>query len=253
VRSASRAGQTLLQSAQPLGFAGVKPRGVQQLPGGQRSRHRHPAINADNAAISRSRDRFRDGGKSDVPPPGPIQSDSVGLHSIGYVAGPAETHPADLGYPYLPMPAAEPLNVVRFDADLPKPFVPAGLTPRRATVGAVEEVAHRLREVPQRLLLNGLRPGCQPLVFGAGRRQLSTLLVVAGRLAARLPMLLLLYGQIPHKPGVPTVFAQYCGLLRAGKQPKPGHINNLGMTTDNLSKGGRRRILPRLRPRASTS
>ena len=253
VRSASRPGQTLLQPPQPLGFTGVKPRGVQQLPGGQRHRHRHPAINTNHAAVIGFRDRFRDGGKSDVPPPGQIQSDSVGLHRIGYVAGPAETHPADLGYPYLPMPAAEPLNVVRLDADLPKPLGLAGLTPRRATVGAVEKVAHRLREIPQRLLLHGLRPGRQPIVFGTSRRQLSTLLVVAGRFAARPPMLVLLYGQIPHKPGVPTVFAQYCGLLRAGKQPKPGHINNLGMTTDNLSKGGRRRILPRLRPRASTS
>ena len=253
VRSTSRSGQTLLQSAQPLGFTGVKPRGVQQLPGGQRSRYHHAAINANDAAISRSRDRCGDGGKSDVPPPGPIPSDSVGLHRVGYVAGPAEPHPADFGYPYLPIPAAEPLNVARFDADLPKPLMLAGLTPRRATVGAVEKVAHRLREVPQRLLLHGLRPGRQPIVFGTSRSQLSTLLVITGRLAARPPVLLLLYGQIPHKPSVPTVFAQYCGLLRAGKQPKPAHINNLGMTTDNLSKGGRRRILPRLKPRASTS
>ena len=128
----------------------------------------------------------------------------------------------------------------------------AGLTPRRAPVGAVEKVAHRLREVPQRLLLHGLRPGCQPVVFGAGRRQLGTLLVVTGRLAAWLPVLLLLHGKIPHKPGVATVFGQRCGLLRAGKQPKPAHINNISKTTDNLSKGGRRRFLPRLKPRVST-
>ncbi len=138
------------------------------------------------------RDRFGDGGKSEVPPPGPIQRDSVRLHRGGDVAGPAESHPTDLGYPYLPIAAAEPFDVARFESDLPKSFMRAGLTPRRATVGAVEKVAHRLGEVPQRLLLHGLRPGCQPVVFGAGRRQLGTLLVVTGRLAPWLPMLLLL-------------------------------------------------------------
>lgn len=108
-------------------------------------------------------------------------------------------------------------------------------------VGAVEKVAHRLGEVPQRLLLHSLRPGFEPVVFGAGRRQLGTLLVVPGRLATRLPVLLLLHGKIPHKPGMATVFGQHCRLLRAGKQPKPAHINNLGSTTDNTPKGGKRR------------
>jgi hypothetical protein len=44
----------------------------------------------------------------------------------------------------------------------------------------------------------------------------------------------LLHGQIPHKPGMTTVFNQCCGLLNAGKQPKPAHIKNLGATTDKL-------------------
>ena len=117
-------------------------------------------------------------------------------------------------------------------------------------VGAVEKVAHRLGEVPQRSpasgrypqLLHSLRPGFEPVVFGAGRRQLGTLLVVTGCLATRLPvLLLLLHGKIPHKPGMATVFGQHSRLLRAGKQPKPAHINNLGSTTDNTPKGGKRR------------
>jgi hypothetical protein len=49
---------------------------------------------------------------------------------------------------------------------------------------------------------------------------------------------LLLYGQIPHKSGVTTMFGQTSRLLEAGKQPQPAHDNNLGTTTDNLSKGG---------------
>jgi hypothetical protein len=57
-------------------------------------------------------------------------------------------------------------------------------------------------------------------------------------LAARLPVLLLLDGQIPHKPGMATVLSHDCGLLYAGKQPKPAHIKNLGTTTDTLWSGG---------------
>lgn len=248
IRSAARSGQALLQSAQPLGFTSVKTRGAQQLPSGQRSRHRHAAINANHAAIVGSRDRFGYGSKSNVPTPRPIQSDSIGLHDVGYVAGPPEPHPADLRYPHLPVATAQPLNVARFDTDLPKSFVLAGLAPRRLTVGAVEKVLHRLREVAQRLLLHGLRPGGQPVVFGADRSQLSTLLVVAGRLAARLPVLLLLHGQIPHKPGVATLFGQRCRLLTGGKQPEPTHSSNITATTDNLPKGEKRRLLPRLKP-----
>ena len=248
VRSAPRPGQTSLQSAQPFGFTGTKARNPQQVPAGQRNRDRHTAIHTNHAAITGSRDRVGDGSKSDVPTPRPIQTDSVGLHGVGDDARPAERHPTELGYPYLPIAAAEPLDVARFESDLPESFLLAGLAPRRATVGAVKKVAHRLGEVAQRLLLHSLRSGCQPVVFGAGRCQLGTLLVVAGRLAAWLPVLVLLHGQIPHKPGMATVFGQYCRLLRAGKQPKPAHINNLGSTTDNRSKGGKRRFLPRLKP-----
>ena len=223
-RSALRPGQTLLQSAQSLRFTSTKARNIQQLPAGQRHRYRHAAINTNDAAITGSRDRCRDGSKRDVPAPRSIQTDAVRLHRGGDGAGPPKPHPPDLGYPYPPIAAAQPVDVARFESDLPESFMGAGLTPRRATVGAVEKVAHRLGEVPQRSpasgrypqLLHGLRPGCQPVVFGAGRSQLGALLVVTGRLAARLPVLLLLDGQIPHKPGMTTVFGQRCRLLGLG-------------------------------------
>jgi hypothetical protein len=244
VRSAPRPGQTLLQSAQPLGFTSTKARNAQQLPRRQCNRYRHAAINANNAPITWSHERIGYGSESDVPPPRSIQSDAVRLHRARDVAGPPKPHPPDLRYPYLPVAAAEPLDVVLLESDLPESFMCAGLTPRRAPVGAVEKVAHRLREVSQRSpasgrypqLLDGLRSGCQPVVFGAGRGQLGTLLVVTGRLAPWPPVLLLLHGQIPHKPGMTTVCGQRCRLLRAGKQTKPAHIKNLGATTDNLSK-----------------
>jgi hypothetical protein len=260
VGSAPGPGQTPLQSTQPLRFAGTKASNTQQLPAGQRHRDRHAAIHTHRAAVTGPRDSVRDGSKSDVPPPRPIQRDSVGLHGVGDGAGPAELHPPELGYPYLPIAAAQPRDVARFDSDLPESFMRAGLAPRRATMGAMEKVAHRLGEVAQRSpasgrypqLLHSLRPGCQPVIFGAGRRQLGTLLVVPGRLATRLPVLVLLHGKIPHKPGMATVFGQYRRLLKARKQPKPAHIHNLGTTTDNRSKGGKRRFLPRLKPGVST-
>jgi hypothetical protein len=238
VRSGPRPGQTPLQLAQPLGLTNAKARNAHQVPAGQRNRYRHAAIYTHHAAITRPRDRCRDGSKSDVPAPRSIQSDSVRLHRGGDVAGPSKPHPPNLRYPYLSVAAAPPFDVARFDSDLPESFMRAGFTPGRAPVGAVEKVAHRLGEVPQCLLLHRLRSPCQPVVFGAGLSQLGTLLVVSERLPAWLPVLLLLHGQIPHKPGMTTVFGQHCRLLRAGKQPKPAHSNNLGATTDNPPKGG---------------
>jgi hypothetical protein len=252
VRSALRAGQTPLQSAESLGFTATKARNMQQLPAGQRNGYCHAAINTHHAAITGSRDSVGDRSKSDVPAPRATQRDSVRLHGVGDGAGPPELHPTHLRYPHQPIAAAEPLEVARFESDLPESLMLAGLTPRRATVGAVEKVAHRLGEVPQRLLLHRLRTSPQPVVFGPGRGQLGTLLVVTGRFAPWLPMPLLLDGQIPHKPRMATVLGQCRRLPRAGKQPKPAHIDNLGKTTGNMSKGGKRRFLPRLKPRVST-
>ena len=235
VRSSVCPGQTLLQPAQPLGFAGTKTRSMQQLPVGQGNRDRYAPINAHHAAITGPQGRVRDGGESDVPAPRAIQSDSIGLHGVGDGARPAELDPPDLGYPDLPMAAVQPLEVSWSDSDLAESFMRAGLAPRRGAVSTVKKVAHRLGEVPQRLLLHGLRPGCQPVIFGAGCGQLGTLLVVSGRFSAWLPMPLLRYGKIPHKPGMATVLDQCCRLLTGGKQPKPAHINNLSRATDNRS------------------
>jgi hypothetical protein len=65
-------------------------------------------------------------------------------------------------------------------------------------------------------------------------------------------VLLLLHGQIPHKPGMTTVLGQPCRLLKTRKQSKPAHSNNLDKTTDNPSKGGTRRFLPRPKQGVST-
>jgi hypothetical protein len=124
-----------------------------------------------------------------------------------------------------------------FHRDLSESLVHTGFAPRRATVRSGEEVPHGLREIPQRLLLHGLRTGGQPVVFGAGRSQLSALLVVAGRVASRLPMLLLLDGQVPHIPGVAAILGQRRRLFGGRKQPVSRHPGNLTTATDTSPKG----------------
>ena len=126
----------------------------------------------------------------------------------------------------------EPLDVTWFQPDLPKPLVHTRLAPRRATVRAAEEVLHRLREIPQRLLLHRLTPGTQPPVLGTGLGQLHGLLDIARSLAPRLPMLLLLHGQIPHIPRIPAVRQQRVLLLSDGHEPKPRHSRTVTATTD---------------------
>lgn len=252
IRSALRPRQAPLQPAQPLGLTIPQAGNPQQLTGGQCGRCRDAAINANDAAITRSRDGFWDSGKGDMPAPRSIQRDPVGLHRGRDGAGPPKPNPPDLRYPYLSLAAVEPFEVAWFESDLPKSFVGASLTPCWAAVGAIEIVAHCLGEVAQGLLLHGLRSGCQPLVFGAGCGQLGTLLVIARRPTAWLPVLLLLDGQIPHEPCVTTVFSQRHRLLRVRTQSKSAHANNLRTTTDILPKGGMRPLLPRLEPRGST-
>ena len=148
-----------------------------------------------------------------------------------------EAHPADLGHPHPTEPVIQTLDMMRFHRDLPESLMHTGFPPRRAAVGSAEKVAHRLGEVPQRLLLHGLRAGRQPVVLGTGRGQVSTLLAIAGRAATELPMPLLLDGQVPHIPGMATMLRQHSPLLSGRKQPVTRHARNLAGTTDKLPKG----------------
>jgi hypothetical protein len=149
----------------------------------------------------------------------------------------AEAHPADLGHPHPTEPAIQTLDMMRFHRDLPESLMHTGFAPRRAAVGSAEKVAHRLGEVSQRLLLHRLRPGRQPVVLGAGRGQLSTLLAVAGCAATGLPVPLLLDGQVPHIPGVATMLRQHSPLLSGRKQPVTRHTGNVNNATDKSPKG----------------
>ncbi len=207
------------------------------MPGRQRGRHRNAAVDTHHGAIGRPGNGLRCVGERDVPATGPITGDAVELRTLGDRPRQAKPDPADLGYPHPSEPPVQTLDVMGFDRDLPKALMHTGFAPGRSTVGAVEKVTHRLREIPQRLLLHSLRARCQPAVFGTGGRQTGALLVIAGRLAPRLPVPLLLYSQIPYKPGVATVLRQQHRLLSSRNQSITRHPCNLTVTTDKPPNG----------------
>ena len=120
----------------------------------------------------RTADRVGDMRERDMPAASPITGNPVGLDTLGHRSRQAEPHPSDLRHPHPTETAVQPFDVTRFHPDLPKPFVHTGFTPCRAAVCAGEEVPHRLREIPQRLLLHRLTAGPKPRVLGARLSQL---------------------------------------------------------------------------------
>jgi hypothetical protein len=228
--------QALLQATQPHLLTGFQVRGVQQLAGGQCRRYGHTAIDADHAGIPWSWDRVGDVGEGDMPAPGPISSDAIGLHIRAHGARRSVSDPPDLGHPDPPVTPADLFDMAWLEPDLSEAFMYAGLAPRGAAMGAGEEVPHGLREVPQCLLLHGLRPGRQPVVFGTGLGQLGRLLVVRRGAAAWLPKLLLLHGQVPHKPRMPAMLQQHHLLNRRRQQPEPRHARKVTAHTDINSR-----------------
>ena len=232
------AGQALLQHPQPLRLTAAQTRDVQQLTGGQGRRHYDTTVNTHHGTVTRPGDRFRDMGERQMPAAGPVTRDPVGLHPAGDRTRKAEPHPPNLGHPHPPVSAVQLLDLMRFDRYLPKPLMHTGFTPRRPAVRPAEETTHGLGEIPQGLLLHRLRASRQPIVLSACFRQLSTLLVVAGRTASRPPMPLLLNRQIPHIPGVATMLGQPRRLLGGRKQPVSRHTDNVTTTTDKTPKGG---------------
>ena len=236
VRATLAARKPLLQNPQPLRLTRAKTGRVQQFAGRQRSRHRHPAVNADHDAVARTGDGIGNVRKRDMPAARPITSNPVGLHTTWHRPRQPKPHPTDLRYPHPTKAAIQPLDLIRLQTDLPKPFMHTGFAPRRTTMRTGEEIAHRLRKIAQRLLLNPLTSGAKPGVFGPGLRQLRALPRVTRRLAPGLPILLLLHRQIPHIPRVPTMPQQRLLLLRSRQQPKPRHIRTVTATTDNLSR-----------------
>jgi hypothetical protein len=235
--AAPGAGKPLLQHLQPLSLTAAQARNAQQLTRRQGRRHYNTTVDTHNAALTRTSDGTRDMREPDMPAAGPIAGNPVGLHALGDRPRQAKTHPTHLGHPHPTEPAVQTLDVMRFHCDLAKSLMHTGFAPRRPAVRSNEKVAHGLRKVPQCLLLHGLRARRQPSVLAAGSGQLSTLLDVARRTTSRLPMLLLLDGQVSHISGVTTMLRQHRRLRGSRKQPISRHPRNVTATTDNLTKG----------------
>ena len=215
--------EPLLQHRQPLGLTCGQTGCVQQFAGRQRRRYGNPTVDAHHASITWTGDRVRDVGERDVPAASPITGNPVGLDPLRHRPPQANRTQPTLGTHTRPQRRLSRSRDA-FDRDLPKSFMLTGLAPRRATMRPGEKVLHGLCEIPQRLLLHRLTPGTKPPILSASRRQLRSLLDIAGSLAARLPVLLLLNRQIPHIACVPTVHQQCLFLLRDRQQPKPRHI-----------------------------
>ena len=187
---------------------------VQHLPGGQGRGYDHPPVDADHLAVTRCRDRIRDGCEGDVPAPGPVHGDSVGLHPLLAPGGTSGTAPTRSWAPRpgqrAGTPAARPTAARAAPrSGTPHPGRPCATRPPRR-VRRVEEGLQRPIKVAQRLLLHRVGTRGQPWVFGAGGGELAALLQVArGARAARVPVLVLLDGQVPDVPGVAAVVPQH--------------------------------------------
>jgi hypothetical protein len=118
-------------------------------------------------------------------------------------------------------------------------------------MGTAEEIRHGLGEIAQRLLLDHLGAGSQPWVLGSGLGELSALFHVARHaLAARVPVGVLLDGQVPDVPGMAAVVPQHRFLRGCGVEPVPGHTNTLSDIAD-ISGEVKRRFLLGLKARVT--
>ncbi len=249
------AGELAFQPAQPGLLAPGQARNLQPLPSGQGRADGHAPIDAHDPTVTGGGNRQGDGGEGEVPAAGPVEGYPVGLHSRRDGTGPAKPDPPGFRYPYAADLARQaaylPLAAAPHD---PEPLISSGLAPGRPAgrVCAVEERRHSLGEISQRLLLDRLGAGPQPVMPSAGGGELPALLQVTRcARAARPPVSVLLDGQVPHVPGTGTVIPQHRFLGERRDQPVPGHANILSTRSD-IPREVTRRSLPGLKAGVST-
>ncbi len=231
-RATLAACEMLLQLLQPFRLTRGGLRRVQEFAGGQCGRDDDAAVNADHTAVFRAGDRVGDMGERDMPAARTITGDPVRLDTAWHWTRKTEPNPTNLRYPDSAKIPAQFLDMARPNCNLPKSFVHTGLTPRRTPVRTAEEILHRLCKIPQRLLLHRLTSSSKPFKLSSRLCQLRRLHVIAGRLSAPLPMLLLLDRQVPHIPCIPAVSQQNPLLFRGGHQPEPRHDCTIAVATD---------------------
>ncbi len=221
--AAATASQSALQVLKPKLLGHRQSRAPQQFARTQGRGDRNSAVHADDLARTGWRDRLGDDGEGDVPATDPVAGDAVRL-GFRYGAGQPEPYPANFRY-QRPRPFPAHLHDPGcLGADDPESFVQTSLAPGRSPMDADVEVLDSLVEVPQRLLLYGLRPGAQPARRGSSFGQLPTLLDKPGcSRSVRGPHRPLLERQIPYVARMLTVLQQRA-LLRGGRvEPEPGH------------------------------
>jgi hypothetical protein len=205
-----RSGEFALQPDQMPSLVRGKAGHVKQFSGGQSSRHQHPPVDADDLTIAWRWYRDRHRHERDVPASCPIAGHSMRLHSIWHITGPPEPHPARLRDAHKADVSVQTAHIAGLYPNDPESFVPPSFPPRRPPARPVEEARHRLREVPQCLLLNHIRASAEPWMLRPNLSELPGLLQVARRApSARSPVRMLLNRQVPHIPGVRTVFKHY--------------------------------------------
>ncbi|RZT26578.1 hypothetical protein EV649_0323 [Kribbella sp. VKM Ac-2569] len=229
LRSLSSAGpavtasQSALQAFKPSLLGDRQSRTPQQFASAQRRGHRDAAVHADNLARTGWRDRGGDDSEGDVPATRAVAGDAVRLR-VGYGARQPESYPASLGYQCLRPFPAHLHDPGRLGADDPESFVEVSLAPLRSPMDPGVEVLDSLVEIPQRLLLHGLRPCAQPARRGSSFGQLPTLFGKArcSRFVGG-PHRPLLERQIPHVARMLTVLQQRNLLCGGRVEPEPGH------------------------------
>ena len=229
-------------------FRGSEADHVQQLTGRQGRAHSYAPVDPGDLRVAGCWDRTRNRCEGDMPPPGAVTCNPVGLHTGRQIAGPAEPYPTRLRNAHLTDVAGQTayvpvLPAAAYDAES---LVPTSLAPRRPSswVFRIQERGRCRSEVAQRLLPHCLRACGQPVVRGAGGGELPTLLQISGAaLPAWAPVRVLFNGQVPHVPGMRAVVLQRRLLSGRGTQTIPGHANTLATSTD-ISREVERRHLP---------
>lgn len=196
-------------------------RGLERAPVRTRRRDRHAAVHADDRPVAGPLDGGRDRGERNVPPPRPVQRDTVRLR-IRDRTGASKLHPPDLRNPHTGPAAVDLLDTLGLSVNNPEPLMYAGATPGRALTDPVEELFPCLIEVTQGLLLDSHRPCRKPRDSRSCRGELTRLLhIPRSRRPPPSPHEPLLQPQIPHEPGIRAMADQPTDLNIGWPQAEP--------------------------------
>jgi hypothetical protein len=217
-----------LEAGQSPPLVEGQPRNSQCFPSRQSRADRHAPVDPDDRSSPGTLYRIRDFRERNMPSPGPVAGHAERLHTSRDLTGPTESDPPRLWDADLAPIPIEPTDVPLLGALArdAEPFMATGFSPRRHPMRPLEETPHGLREVAQRLLLDGLASFAQPWVLGPRGGELPGLLQVARRgLPPWTPPRLLLHRQVPHEPGVRAVTGQNSLLFDRRPKTVSSHAN----------------------------